>query len=307
MSKTNSKRIYAIIRLVLLAAIATTLVVTGCQGSGAPKVDWTLEISGAVSKPLELSYADLAKRDQIVLENILMRKSQGEDTTNTWEGPALAPILEEAGISSRATGVSAFAADGYAIQMTMADLNDAIIALKVDGTWIADDKDHGPVRLVAPDKPANHWLYQVTELVVEETAIASPTPLPTKSPTPAPTATPAPAAAAGALQVGQTGLSLDDLKGLGVKSIQAAHPKSGEMGTYQGVLLKDVLQKAGIAGGATLTATADDGFSADIPYADVAACADCLVSIADDGALQLVMPGMASKSWVKGLVSLTVK
>lgn len=303
MSKRTSLGLYGVIALVLLAALAA-----GCsQGAKAPKMEWTLKVSGAVSKPLELSYADLAKRDQVALENIVMRKSQGEDTTNSWEGPALDPILQEAGISAQATGVTAIAADGYAIQMTMADLNNAIIALKLDGTWIADDKEHGPIRLVAPDKPANHWLFQVTDLVVEETAIASPTPLPTKSPTPAPTATPAPAAGPAALKVGTLGLSLDELKALGVVSIQAAHPKSGEMGTYEGVKLQAVLDKAGIKSGATLTATAGDGFAAEIPYADVAGCGDCLVAIGSDGALQLVMPGMASKTWVKGLASLEVK
>ena len=297
MSKRTSIRVYWVIGLVLLAALAG-----GCsQGSGAPKMEWTLQISGAVSKPLELSYADLADREQVSLENVLMRKSQGEDTTNTWEGPALESILREAGISGKATGVTAIAADGYAIQMTLADLNNAIIALKQDGQWIADDKDHGPLRLVAPDKPANHWLYQVTDLVVEETAIASPTPLPTKTPTPAPTAAPT------ALQVGSLGLSLDDLKALGVVSIQAAHPKSGEIGTYEGVRLQAVLDKAGIKAGETLTATAADGFSADVVYADVAGCANCLVALASDGTLQLVMPGMASKAWVKDLVSLAVK
>jgi len=297
MSKRTSLGLYWVIALALLAALAA-----GCsQGANAPKVEWTVKISGAVSKPLELSYADLAKRDQVALENIVMRKSQGEDTTNTWEGPALDPILQEAGISAKATGVTAIAADGYAIQMTLADLNKAIIALKQDGQWIADDKDHGPIRLVAPDKPANHWLFQITDLVVEETAIASPTPLPTKTPTPAPTAAPA------ALQVGTLGLSLDELKALGVVSIQAAHPKSGEMGTYEGVRLQAVLDKAGIKSGATLVATAADGFAAEIPYAEAAGCGDCLVAIGSDGALQLVMPGMASKTWVKGLVSLAVK
>lgn len=142
------------------------IVLSGC--SNAPKVNWTLDINGAVSKPLTLSYADLAKRKQVELKDVLMRRSQGEDTVNAWVGPDLASILEEAGVSANATGITALAADGYAMQMTMDDLQGAIIALKQDGEWIADDEDHGPIRLVCPEKPANHWLFQLIEIKVEE-------------------------------------------------------------------------------------------------------------------------------------------
>lgn len=154
-------------RILILAVVLLSVALTSC-GSGAPKVDWTLEINGAVSTPLTLSYADLAKRDQVTLENVLMRRSQGEDSTNTWVGPDLAEILEEAGISGSATGITVVAADGYSMSMTIEDVKGAIIAMKFDGEWIAEDEDHGPIRLVAPEKPANHWLFQLTTIMVEE-------------------------------------------------------------------------------------------------------------------------------------------
>ena len=169
---------------VLLVLVLLTTVFAGCAGGGgAPKVDWTVKVSGAVTKPLQLNYADLAKRPQVKLENVVMRKSQGEDTTNTWDGPALDAILKDAGVSAKATGLTLKAADGYAIQLTMQELNKAIIALKMDGKWISED-EKGPIRLVAPDKPANAWLFQLTDIEVIETAIIPPTPKPTKAPTP---------------------------------------------------------------------------------------------------------------------------
>jgi DMSO/TMAO reductase YedYZ molybdopterin-dependent catalytic subunit len=173
------KKWYAVLALALLLAV-----LVGCAGgSGAPKAEWTVKVSGAVSKPLQLSYADLSKRPQVKLENVIMRKSQGEDTTNTWEGPALDAILKDAGASAKATGLTFKAADGYAMQLTMQELNQAIIALKVDGKWITED-EKGPIRLVVPDKPANAWLSQLTDIEVIETAIIPPTPKPTKAPTP---------------------------------------------------------------------------------------------------------------------------
>ena len=151
----------------VLAIVLLGVMLAAC-GSKAPKVDWSIEISGAVSKPLTLTYADLAKREQVTLEDVLMRRSQGEDSTNTWVGPDLAAILEEAGISDSATGITATAADGYSMSMTMEDIKGAIIAMQVDGAWIAEDEDKGPIRLVAPEKPANHWLFQLTTITVEE-------------------------------------------------------------------------------------------------------------------------------------------
>ena len=153
-------------RLTWLILVALLLALPAC--SKTPKADWTVEIDGAVSNPLTLSYADLVKREQTELKDVLMRKSQGEDEVNTWAGPSLAPILQEAGISANASGIMAMATDGYAIQMTMDDLASAIIALQRDGEWIADDEDHGPIRLVCPEKPANHWLFQLVQITVEE-------------------------------------------------------------------------------------------------------------------------------------------
>lgn len=155
------------VSLLVLVVILFTVVLSAC-GSGAPKVDWEIKISGAVSKPMTLSYADLAKRDMVTLKDVLMRKSQGEDQTNTWEGPALAAILEEAGISANAAGLVCTANDGYAREMTMEDLKDGIIALKMDGEWIAAEDASNPLRIVLPDKPANFWISQLAEINVVE-------------------------------------------------------------------------------------------------------------------------------------------
>lgn len=153
--------------LLVLVAMLLSLALAAC-GGGAPSVDWEVKVSGAVSNPMTLSYDDLAKRDMVTLKDVLMRKSQGEDQTNSWEGPALAPILEEAGISANAAGLVCTAADGYAREMTMEDLKDGIIALKMDGAWIAAEDASNPLRIVLPDKPANFWISQLTEISVVE-------------------------------------------------------------------------------------------------------------------------------------------
>jgi len=150
--------------LTLLITLLLATVLTAC--GGAPKIDWELEIKGAVSNPMTLSYQDLVKREQVDLSDVMMLKSQGEDELTSWSGPALAPILDEAGISANAATLVCMAADGYAKEIPMADLDHAIIALKRNGEWTTDDK--GPIRIVVPNLPANNWLFQLTSIEVME-------------------------------------------------------------------------------------------------------------------------------------------
>jgi len=101
-------------------------------------------------------------------------------------------------------------------------------------------------------------------------------------------------------------LTLDDLKALGVEKLTAEHPKNGPT-EYEGVRLSKVLDKAGLAAdAATFVFSASDGFSAEVAVADVKGCADCLVAI-DGSTLNMVMPGMPSKSWVRMVVSIEAK
>ena len=159
-----------IVSLVMIVFLAILLVtgLAGC-GSGAPKVDWELKISGVVNKPLTLNYSDLAKMPQTDLKEILMERSLGEDTVGSWSGVNLEGILEQAEASPNLASVTALAADGYAIEISKDELQDAIVALKQEGEWIATaDEEHGPIRLVCPYTPANRWVFQLQEIQVNE-------------------------------------------------------------------------------------------------------------------------------------------
>jgi hypothetical protein len=93
-------------------------------------------------------------------------------------------------------------------------------------------------------------------------------------------------------------------------TLNLTHPKSGAA-DYTGVRLNDLLKKAGVKdGAATVTFTANDGFSSDLDLATVLACADCLVAFdaTTPGVYNFAAAGQTSgKAWVKGLVSITVK
>jgi hypothetical protein len=105
-------------------------------------------------------------------------------------------------------------------------------------------------------------------------------------------------------------LNLTDtsLHAMKVADITAEHPKKGSQ-AYSGVRLSDLLAKAKVQGGATtLVFTASDDFSAELDLTTVNSCADCMVAFTDTaGTYQLVMPGQASKLWVKNLIKIEAK
>jgi len=84
--------------------------------------------------------------------------------------------------------------------------------------------------------------------------------------------------------------------------------KAGETSTYTGVLMSKLLALAGPQSDATtLAMIADDGFTGEVPLADVMACADCIISFRDKGGFSTVLPGMSGKAQVKGVIELQVK
>jgi molybdate/tungstate transport system substrate-binding protein len=100
-------------------------------------------------------------------------------------------------------------------------------------------------------------------------------------------------------------LAMADLEGMDVVEKTIEHPKDGEQ-AYTGVLLSTLIAKAQPSDDATLTFTATDAYSVDVPVSEAKACADCMV-VFQDGSLRLAMPGFGSSFWVKDVVSIEAK
>ncbi|MDY6874468.1 MAG: molybdopterin-dependent oxidoreductase [Chloroflexota bacterium] len=149
----------------LVLALVILVLLSAC--GGAPNVDWALSINGEVNTPLEYSYDELAEMDMVILDNVLMEKSRGEDEVRSFSGVDLATLLDQAGAPEDFSTITATAADGYAIEISKDEMVDGIIAMKQSGEWIVDaDPDAGPIRLVFPNTPANRWVFQITEITV---------------------------------------------------------------------------------------------------------------------------------------------
>ena len=280
----NKKSLFV---LVLLLAVG----LAGC-GSAAPRVDWDLSVSGAVSNPLTLSYAELAEMPQTELNEILMERSLGEDTIGDWSGVTLDEILKEAG-AGEYVSITAVAGDGYAIEISKDELQDAIVALKENGEWIAEaDLDHGPIRLVCPYTPANRWVFQLMELQVNAQAAGVPDDAAFKI--------------TGDVET-EVGWTEEKIRSMDTIEAQSTN-KAGETSTYTGVRISDLLSKAGPNDSATTVVfVADDGYTAEAPLADIQACADCIVSFRNQGGFSIVAPDFPGNVQVKGVIEIQVK
>ncbi len=161
----KQKRTNQTLHLLIPIFISLALLLGAC--GGPPKVDWELSISGEVSNPTVFTFEELAKMPQVALKDVLMEKSRGEDEVRSFEGVELAYLLESVGAPENFSSITATAADGYAIEITLDEMVDGIVALK-DGTdWIVkSDPKSGPIRLVFPATPANRWVFQVNQIVV---------------------------------------------------------------------------------------------------------------------------------------------
>ena len=83
--------------------------------------------------------------------------------------------------------------------------------------------------------------------------------------------------------------------------------KEGEMSTYTGVPIKALLEKAGVADGAsTVTFVAGDDYTADAELSDVMGCENCIVSFRNKGGFSIVMPGHSGKLQVKDVIEIQV-
>lgn len=122
----------------------------------------------------------------------------------------------------------------------------------------------------------------------------------------------APAAGAAALKVSglvtsEMAWTEDEVKALDTMDVKALNSKGVEE-TYTGVSINALLALAGLdPAAATVTLVADDGFTKDVPLADLQACTECILSFRSNGGFSSVMPGFDKSFGVKGVVELIVK
>jgi DMSO/TMAO reductase YedYZ molybdopterin-dependent catalytic subunit len=270
--------------------------------------EWALNAHGAVAEQIDRASIESCGAPQCHGASWIDDKAQewvgvplwllvgAVDDAITHEGPAFNDALVESNY-----GIDVIASDGYSVTFDAARVarNDNILlAFKVNDNPLVDK--YFPLRLVGSDLAKNEMAGAVVELAVG---------LESLPPTPEAAAVTVEGALVLTGLVKQPlGLMESNLRALQVLQITAEHPKKGPT-DYEGISLNSLLGLGGVKEGATtLVMSASDGYTSEVSLEEVRACSDCLVAFTDTtDVFSMVMPGLSSGAWVKGVVRLEVK
>ena len=281
--------------------------------------DWTVDFIGAINEPMDRATFESGAADDC------HQYTWTDDEGHVWEGIPLFYLIGRVDdenkhgdnaylddlAKSGAYTVDITSADGYTVTLdslrTMRNDN-IIVAYLVDGKPLAGDDF--PLRLVGSDLSKKEMVGGIVSVVmnfievVEETEVSE-----TEEPASETPAVIGPADASllvkGLVDSEKT-LTMADLTAMNVLNISVEHPKKGAI-DVTGVRLIDILALLSIKPEATtVSLIATDGFSANIPLADILACDNCLAGW-DEEFLRTYMPGFDSNNWVKDLAIIELK
>jgi DMSO/TMAO reductase YedYZ molybdopterin-dependent catalytic subunit len=287
--------------------------------------EWTLHLEGALVEDMDRGTFESGSAPNCHLGE------WADADGNTWAGIPLYYLLgrvddenkHESGafnveLAEKGYEVDVVAADGYKVtfdSQTLSRNKTVILAFLINDQPLEDK--YFPLRLVGSSLEKSEMVGAVAQIVLHLDEMdagpeASATP---ESATPEPEATApemaAPEAAEGTLHIwgkvaSPLAIAQAEFEQQEIVKITAEHPKKGKQ-DYQGVRLNDLLQQTEPAADATkVLFTAGDGYTAELPWTAVTACADCLVTF-DGTAFALVMPGQESGVWVKDVRLIEVK
>ena len=131
-----------------------------------PTIDvdvWRLSVSGAVARPIKLSYRDIAALPRREA-SVVLDCTGGWWSEQVWSGVSLMDLLARGGMSEAATRVEVISVTGHRWTFDRSEAERAILATHVGGEPLS--AGHGyPLRLVAPSLRGFLWIKWVGEVV----------------------------------------------------------------------------------------------------------------------------------------------
>ena len=203
MRKAMSGRaiLFAVLSLVLVAAVAFWVDSGYCQTDGLPPVevreyegvdlssinafrensirgpqqidveDYTLSITGLVTNSTSYTYDEVLSRYQHYKKVVTLDCVEGWSATILWEGVLVKDLLAEAGPLENAKVVIFHAYDGYTTSLPIDYImdNDILMAYKMNDVILPPERGF-PFQLVAESKWGYKWIKWITEIELSDDA-----------------------------------------------------------------------------------------------------------------------------------------
>ena len=138
--------------------------------AGAQNLDmstYRLAITGLVNNTSNYTYDDVVNGFNSTLQVATLQCVEGWGVTMLWQGVPLSELLQQSGVSSNATTLIFYAADGYstALPLSYVDQNNIMIAYKMNNVTLTA-KTGWPFFLVAKNQYGYKWIEWITEIDV---------------------------------------------------------------------------------------------------------------------------------------------
>jgi hypothetical protein len=125
---------------------------------------WNLTLTGAVKKPMTLTYDDVLSLATSEL-TATIDCTGGWYSTQVWRGIRLADLLSQVEVQEEKILIVLRDVSGYTAHLTPTEASEALLATHVTGQVL--DHWHGyPLRAVVPSRRGWHWVKWLTEIEV---------------------------------------------------------------------------------------------------------------------------------------------
>lgn len=284
--------------------------------------DWVVDFIGAIDEPMDRATFESGATDDC------HGRSWTDADGHEWKGIPLFYLVGRVDdeikhgddsflddlAKAGAYNVIITSADGYQVALDSLRVmrnDNIIVAYLMDGQPL--EGEDFPLRMVGDDLSKKEMVGGIVSVVLEFVE-AEATEEPTEEPaveqpigeTPAVIGPAEASVTITGLVDAEVTLTMEELLNMAVVNLSVEHPKSG-MIDVTGVRMTDVLALVDISDDATTVfLIASDGYSSDVPLADLLACENCLVGW-DEEMIRSTMPGFGSSAWVKDLTFIEFK
>lgn len=262
---------------------------TGLRAGLLDSSNYKMEVVGD-GKTVTFTYADIKAMGLVELKGVIMVNSAGTEFVNDYVGVPMMDIIGKAGIPAGDYNYKVSASDGYMKVYTKAQMENAILGLKENGTALTDNINKDSLRMVMPGEPGDMWMKVPAKIELTQAAGSGNEPFVLNI--------------TGVMEK-PIGLKISKIKSYPVKSLSVPYKNNTTL-DVSGPSLNKILDD--YAKNATLTKVrfvASDGFNKTVNYADVRADQDAIIAIdSATGALRAIIPSQPYSNWVSKLATI---